>query len=193
MGRGCDGSRVDAMALPAPQLFLSIFLEGGCGFPPQIGGGNDESLPCRSCIMCQRCRSAQVEFFSSSSLGALRPAIAYRPNVGRGPGIGSLARINSGPSGIGRSAGSHSLVRPAPRAFFRPDRQISQPSRAGAVKAGRALRAATEGLALIAPSTTARSIGWGGEAQIPLKESVLRHASRCESGHNERGADWLRE
>src|SRR5260370_37151262 len=28
----------------------------------------------------------------------------------------------------------HSLVRPAPRAFFHPDRQISQPSRAGPVK-----------------------------------------------------------
>jgi hypothetical protein len=32
---------------------------------------------------------------------------------------------------------SHSLVRPAPRAFFHPDRQISQPPRAGGVKAGR--------------------------------------------------------
>jgi hypothetical protein len=35
----------------------------------------------------------------------------------------------------------HSLVRPAPRAFFRPDRQISQPPRAGPVKAGRGFAA----------------------------------------------------
>src|SRR6516164_9347689 len=35
----------------------------------------------------------------------------------------------------------HSLVRPAPRAFFHPDRQISQPSRAGPVKAGRVFAA----------------------------------------------------
>ena len=34
----------------------------------------------------------------------------------------------------------HSLVRPGPRAFFHPDRQISQPPRAGAVKAGRVFR-----------------------------------------------------
>ena len=34
----------------------------------------------------------------------------------------------------------HSLVRPAQRAFFHPDRQISQPPRAGAVKAGRVFR-----------------------------------------------------
>jgi len=32
---------------------------------------------------------------------------------------------------------AHSFVRPAPRAFFRPDRPISQPSRAGPVKVGR--------------------------------------------------------
>src|SRR6516165_1480387 len=35
----------------------------------------------------------------------------------------------------------HSFVRPAPRAFFRPDRQIAQPSRAGPVKAGRVFAA----------------------------------------------------
>ena len=32
---------------------------------------------------------------------------------------------------------SHSFVRPAPRAFFRPDRKCPSPSRAAAVKAGR--------------------------------------------------------
>jgi hypothetical protein len=39
----------------------------------------------------------------------------------------------------------HSLVRPAPRAFFRPDRQISQPPRAGPVKAGRVFRGHPKG------------------------------------------------
>jgi len=33
------------------------------------------------------------------------------------------------------------LVRPAPRAFFRPDRQSAQPPRAGPVKAGRVFAA----------------------------------------------------
>jgi len=36
---------------------------------------------------------------------------------------------------------AHSFVRPAPRAFFRPDRQNTQPPRAGPVKAGRAFAA----------------------------------------------------
>src|ERR1017187_8725040 len=58
----------------------------------------------------------------------------------------------------------HSLVRPAPRAFFRPDRQISQPPRAGPVKAGRVFRGHPQGLALTGPSTAARSIGSGLEA-----------------------------
>jgi hypothetical protein len=57
----------------------------------------------------------------------------------------------------------HSLVRPTPRAFFRPDRQILQPPRAGGVKAGRqsARKApvAFPGRALTAPSTAASYIG----------------------------------
>ena len=63
-----------------------------------------------------------------------------------------------------RSVGSHSLVRPAPRAFFRPDRQISQPPRAGPVKAGRVFRGHPKGLALIGPSTVASSIVSGLQA-----------------------------
>ena len=54
-----------------------------------------------------------------------------------------------------QSQRANSLVRSAPRAFFRPDRQISQPPRAGPVKAGRAFAATRKGLALIGPSTVA--------------------------------------
>ena len=61
-------------------------------------------------------------------------------------------------------ARGHSLVRPAPRAFFHPDRQISQPPRAGPVKAGRLFAATRNGLALIGPSTAACLIGSGLQA-----------------------------
>src|SRR6202171_3553279 len=56
----------------------------------------------------------------------------------------------------------HSFVRPAPRAFFRPDRIFPSPSRAAAVKDGRFFSAA-EGLSLTDASTAAgcqRSGGW---------------------------------
>ena len=56
----------------------------------------------------------------------------------------------------------HSFVRPAPRAFFRPDRIFLSPSRAAAVKDG-ASSAPHEGLSLTDASTVAgcrRSGGW---------------------------------
>jgi hypothetical protein len=55
-------------------------------------------------------------------------------------------------------------------AFFRPDRQISQPPRAGPVKAGRALRGHPKGLALIGPSTVASLIGPGPPAPLRCRE-----------------------
>src|SRR3984893_8368876 len=59
----------------------------------------------------------------------------------------------------------HSLVRPAPRAFFRPDRQNSQPPRAGPVKAGRVfLRGHPKGFAVTGPRTDACWIGSGLQA-----------------------------
>src|ERR1700681_4706009 len=61
-------------------------------------------------------------------------------------------------------SGGLSFVRPAPRAFFRPDRQIAQPPRAGPVKAGRVFRGHPQGLALIGASTVASLIGSGLEA-----------------------------
>jgi hypothetical protein len=48
----------------------------------------------------------------------------------------------------------HSFVRPAPRAFFRPDRGFPPPSRAAAVKDG-AFFSAAEGLSLTDASTAA--------------------------------------
>jgi hypothetical protein len=45
--------------------------------------------------------------------------------------------------------GFHSLVRPAPRAFFRPDREIAQPPRAGPVKAGRVFAAKLSSASLL--------------------------------------------
>jgi hypothetical protein len=41
------------------------------------------------------------------------------------------------------------LVRPAPRAFFRPDREIAQPPRAGPVKAGRVFAAKLSSASLL--------------------------------------------
>ena len=65
--------------------------------------------------------------------------------------------LESGPSGSVRGVVSnhHPYRDPAPRAFFRPDRQIAQPPRAGPVKAGRAFAATRKGLDLIGPSTVA--------------------------------------
>ena len=51
-----------------------------------------------------------------------------------------------------QSQRANSLVRSAPRAFFRPDRQFSQPPCAGTVKAGRGFRGHPKGLALIGPA-----------------------------------------
>jgi hypothetical protein len=48
----------------------------------------------------------------------------------------------------------HSFVRPAPQAFFRPDRIFASPSRAAAVKDGASFSAA-EGLSLTDASTAA--------------------------------------
>src|SRR5258708_28986769 len=72
--------------------------------------------------------------------------------------------------------GFHSFVRPAPRAFFRPDRQIAQPPRAGPVKAGRVFAATRRALALIGPSTAARSIGSGLEG---ARNSRCAGGGRC--------------
>src|ERR1700682_2831911 len=55
----------------------------------------------------------------------------------------------------------HSFVRPAPRAFFRPDRIFPSPSRSGGQ--GRRFFSAAEGLSLTDASTAAgcrRSGGW---------------------------------
>jgi hypothetical protein len=68
----------------------------------------------------------------------------------------------------------HSLVRPAPRAFFHPDRQISQPPRAGPVKAGRVFAATRRALALTGLSTVARSSGSGWR---PPQSAPGRHRS----------------
>jgi hypothetical protein len=58
------------------------------------------------------------------------------------------------------------LVRPAPRVFFHPDRQFSQPPRTGPVKAGRIFRGHPKGLALIGPSTVA-SLMYRGSRPSP--------------------------
>ena len=56
--------------------------------------------------------------------------------------------------------GRHSLVRPAPRAFFRPDRILAV-AVARSEGQGRRFFSAAEGLSLTGPSTMARSIRSG--------------------------------
>src|SRR5277367_5556510 len=72
----------------------------------------------------------------------------------------------------------HSFVRPAPRAFFRPDRIFPSPSRAAAVKDGAFLSAA-EGSSLTDASTAAgcrRSVV--GSARIRGEPAIGRDQSR---------------
>jgi hypothetical protein len=60
----------------------------------------------------------------------------------------------------------HSFVRPAPRAFFRPDRTTRRRRAQGLSKAGRVFRGHPQGLALTGTSTAARLSGSGFAASV---------------------------
>jgi len=78
----------------------------------------------------------------------------------------------------------HSLVRPAPRAFFRPDRRLPTPTRAEAVKVGRhsaiAATPALPGRTLTASSTAANLTRSGLKARriaVGLRAGVVSHCT----------------
>ena len=91
----------------------------------------------------------------------------------------------------------HSFVRPALRAFFRPDRRFHAPPRARRIKAGRVFRGHPKGLALYCPSTAVTLTGSGFKAAgtcagtssfIPASAGRHSYAEPQAGGSRGRGA-----
>jgi hypothetical protein len=170
---GCSRS-VAARGCVAPS---SHGLVDGCAGtpcrPPPIRAGKVRRTPHSACAMTSACSTAEERPIYGIGAGSHRPAQVGCGRPGPRHGMRHAVWPCSPPSLLAYCL-SHSLVRPAPRAFFRPDHSGCSAPRADLVKAGpqghpvdAEHRFAMTGLALTRSSTVP---GWRCRVrcQVPL-------------------------